>query len=69
MTIDERIEKLTERHETLTQSVELMAAENRDRDAKLGKLFGQIAESLQRLAKIAEDHERRITGLEGGTPA
>ena len=28
---------------------------------------GVVAESLQRLAKIAEDHEHRITGLEGGT--
>jgi hypothetical protein len=66
MTFDERIDKLTERHEALTQTVELLAAENRDRDAKLGIMFGQIAESLQRLAKIAENHEHRITGLEGG---
>lgn len=66
MTIDERIDKLTERHEALTQTVELLVAENRDRDAKLGIMFGQIAESLQRLAKIAENHEHRITGLQGG---
>jgi hypothetical protein len=66
MTIDERLEKLTERHEALTQTVELLVAENRDRDAKLGTMFGQIAESLQRLARIAENHEHRITGLEGG---
>jgi len=29
MTIDERLERLTERHEALTQSVELLVAENR----------------------------------------
>lgn len=29
MTLDERLERLTERHEALTQSVELMVAENR----------------------------------------
>ena len=43
MTFDERIDKLTERHEALTQTVELLAAENRDRDAKFGIMFGQIA--------------------------
>src|SRR3989442_1560283 len=32
MTIDERLERLTGRHEALTQTVELMAAENRERD-------------------------------------
>jgi len=36
MTIDERLERLTERHEALTQSVELMAAENRERDRRMG---------------------------------
>jgi hypothetical protein len=30
MTIDERLEKLTERHEALTQTVELIAAMQRD---------------------------------------
>src|ERR1035438_2394281 len=29
MTLDERLERLTERHEALTQSVELIVAENR----------------------------------------
>jgi len=32
MTIDERLERLTGRHEAFTQTVELMAAENRERD-------------------------------------
>ena len=38
MTTDERIEKLTERHEALTQTVELMAAENQQRDRRLGEI-------------------------------
>jgi hypothetical protein len=34
MTIDERLEKLTERHEALTQTVELLAADNRETAAE-----------------------------------
>ncbi len=69
MTVDERIDKLTGRHEALTQFVELSAAENRDRDAKIGNLILQVVESVQKLAVIAESHERRITHLEGDPAA
>ena len=55
MTIDERLEKLTERHEALTQTVELMAL-----------LQKQDSENIRALARIAEIHERRLTGIEGG---
>jgi hypothetical protein len=61
MTIDERLEKLTERHEALTQTVELMAAENRQRDKRLG----EIMEGIARLLHVAEIHEQRIERLEG----
>jgi hypothetical protein len=60
MTIDERLEKLTERHEALTQAVELMAAENRDRDRRMGDLM----EGIARLLHVAEIHEHRIERLE-----
>jgi archaellum component FlaC len=62
MTIDERIERLVERHEALAQSVELMAAENRQRDRRMG----EIMEGIARLLHVAEIHERRIPELEGG---
>jgi hypothetical protein len=39
MTIDERLEKLTERHEALTLSVELMSTENRERDVRMDKMI------------------------------
>jgi hypothetical protein len=65
VTIDERLEKLTERHEALTQTVELMAAENRDRDQRLNKTLGQIMEGMARLLHVAEIHEQRIERLEG----
>ena len=62
MTIDERPERLAERHEALTQSVELMAADNRMRDRRLS----EIMEGIARLLHVAEIRENRITGLEEG---
>jgi hypothetical protein len=62
MTIDQRLERLTERHEALRQAVELMAAENRDRDRRMG----EVTEGIARLLHIAEIHEHRLTDLEGG---
>jgi archaellum component FlaC len=72
MTIDERLERLTERHEALTQTVELMAAENRDRDKRteerdkrLDGILTQMAEGIGRLLHVAEIHEPRLEDLEG----
>ena len=66
MTIDERLEKLTERHEALTQTVELMAAENQAGFARIEKIVGQMARSVNTLARVVELHEHRIDTLEGG---
>jgi len=62
MNIDERLEKLRERHEALTQTVELLT---RDIDALRG-FTQEIAEGTARLLHVAQIHERRITRLEGG---
>ena len=56
MTLDERLERLAERHEALTQSVELMAIENRQRDRRLG----EIMEGIASLLHVAEIHEQRL---------
>jgi hypothetical protein len=78
MTIDERLEKLTERHEALTQTVELMALENKERDRRLevmGKsmeardrrldgILTQMAEGITSLLHIAEIHEQRLDDLD-----
>jgi hypothetical protein len=56
MTLDERLERLTERHEALTQSVELMAAENRQRDRRMG----EIMEGIASLLHVAEIDEQRL---------
>ncbi len=75
MNIDERLEKLVERHEALTQSVELMAHENHERDGRMEKMIGhmdqimsqmdQVVAAIANLVHVAEIHERRLTDLEG----
>jgi hypothetical protein len=62
MNIDERLEKLTERHEALTLSLELLTHEVRD----LHAVTQQDAENIRALARIAEIHERQLTHIEGG---
>jgi uncharacterized protein YoxC len=75
MTIDERLEKLTERHEALAQTMELTALENKERDARLDKLAEDLSKlvatvdrvvgSVEKLTQIVTDHQERIRNLEG----
>ena len=53
MTIDERLERLTERHEALAQTVELVAGMQRQNEERLG----QIMEAVNSLVRVAEIHE------------
>jgi len=79
-TIDERLDRLTARHEALTQTVELIAAMHRDNEkefnqrfaenekrfAKIAKAQEQDGEHIRALARIAEIHHERPSYLEGG---
>jgi hypothetical protein len=70
MTLDERLERLTERHEALTQSVELIVAENRQAAENMANLaaenkerdrrLGEIMEGIASLLHVAEIHEQRL---------
>jgi hypothetical protein len=60
MTVDERIERLTERHEALTQTVELIAAAQLRSDERLA----QFMDTMNRLGNIVIAHEERIERLE-----
>ena len=64
MNIDERIERLTERHEALTLTVELMG----HRIDEVITAINKDAENIRGLTRIAELHERRLTDLEEGRP-
>ena len=57
MTIDERLE-------TLTQSMDLLAEMQRDNDARYDRRFNQIMDAITRLTNIVEAHERRLDDLE-----
>lgn len=61
MTMDERLE-------ALTQTVELIAHTQIKSDERIEKLTALMAETggfINQLARIAENHERRLERLEG----
>jgi len=60
MSIDERLERLTLRHETLTQTVELLTKDLAD----MKGWVNDIAEGTARLLHVAEIREKRISRLE-----
>ncbi len=64
MTIDQRLDRLTERHEALTQSIELMHRDWQERWTAVAAALQQDAENIRALARIAEIHEQRIERLE-----
>jgi uncharacterized Rossmann fold enzyme len=69
MDIDQRLEKLTERHEALAQTMELVVHMHEKNEALLEKsqtLIVQVIESVDSLARIAHAHENRIPRLEDG---
>jgi archaellum component FlaC len=62
MTIDERLDRLTQRHEALTQSVEVLA-----RDMQRLRHFSKdLADGTARLLHIAQLREQRMKRLQGG---
>ncbi|MBC8166479.1 MAG: hypothetical protein H7Y20_11485 [Bryobacteraceae bacterium] len=69
MTIDERLDRLTERHEALAQSMELTHRDILDLLAT-AKEHNQAlrvdGEHIRGLVRIAEIHHQRLTALEGG---
>ena len=78
MNIDERLEKLAERHEALAQSVELMIREHRDFQhetkefqQRMTQYSADVKDAFARLANIAavhnecpDDHQERLDKLE-----
>ena len=61
--IDERLDRLTARHEALRESVESLLASVR----QLYATAERDGENIRALARIAEIHERGLTELEGGS--
>jgi chromosome segregation ATPase len=60
MTIDERLDRLTERHEALTQSVELLALQGKETDRRID----QVMQAIEKLVHIVSSHEQRLDRLD-----
>ncbi len=63
-----RMKRIEEKHEALTQSVELLAAETREQSRKLDTLIGAVSDltgAIKILADIVHAHEDRLERLEG----
>lgn len=62
-----RLDRLTEKHEALSESLEIIAGMQRDNETRQQKnevMLAQVIEAIHSLARIAESHERRLDGLE-----
>jgi len=80
MNIDERLEKLAERHDALVLSVELLLASQKETDRRFREMqretdrrFRDLAEMLDEtrgfidtLAKVTLNHKQRLDALDGG---
>ena len=76
MTFEEKMDRLTERHEAMAMNLELMIRESETQRVNIDKLLllsSQDGEHIRGLARIAELHNakleslsNRITKLEGG---
>jgi hypothetical protein len=64
VTIDERLEKLTERHEALAQTMELMVAENRERDGRLDKLAEDVSKVSDNMNQLITTVDRVVGSVE-----
>jgi hypothetical protein len=77
MNIDERLERLTARHEALTRSLEMLAQDIRDlakaqvelvqAQSATEQRMGQVLDLYTRLGNIVIGHEDRISRLEEET--
>ncbi len=61
MNIDQRLDRLTERHEALTQSVELLFKQSQEHDQQLARVISALGD----LVAIVRSHEDRLDRLEG----
>jgi hypothetical protein len=69
MTIDERLERLLQRHEALAQTVEHLARQGEEQNGRMDRILTALekdGENIRGLARIAEIHEHRISEIENG---
>ena len=64
MTVDERLERLTERHEALTQTVESLAHTVHELANSVGRLDGRVKLLFEITLRIGADFAERLRRLE-----
>lgn len=74
MSIEERLEKLTERHEALSQTVEIVVGMQRENERRMAETDRRMAETDQRvrtltdlmagLVELVRRHEERLDNLD-----
>lgn len=62
-TIDERLDRLTQRHEALAESLELLTRDVREMVARMD----QQSERMDMIARLVVIHERRLNEIQGTT--
>jgi len=68
MTTDERLDRLTEKHEALAESLQLLTADVQSLAQSVkehDRILRGPADLIGELARIASGHEHRIERLEG----
>jgi hypothetical protein len=63
MNIDERLEKLAERHEALAQSLEFNASLQRDHDQRMGQAIQRMGQAIEALTSLHADTEPRMGSM------
>jgi hypothetical protein len=64
MSFEESIDKLKERHEALTQTVEIIASMQKETERRLQEFVTRTGEALAALLQVVQDHERRLDNLD-----
>jgi hypothetical protein len=64
MVIDQRLDRLTERHEVLTQSLDLFIATTRENDERLTRHMADLMDTMNRLGNIVISHDERLDDAE-----
>jgi len=63
MTIDERLEKLAERHDALVLSVELLLASQKETDRRFKETDGRFKETDRQFRDMQRETDRRFRDL------
>ena len=66
MTFEEKLDRITERHEALAETVEILTRDIDTLRATLREQEGRWDSRFDKLLRIVESHDRRLSGLEGG---